>query len=142
MGNPEKNHWEASKWVQILGRNKKKKKSLLYKLLNTTSLNLVGYLDLEFVGDIDIWRSLIGYAFQFGGNTVNWKLTLSTMEAKFITLIEVVKEAKWLQKLLKKLWFRSIISEHPLWRPKCSLSHKESLVPQKNKTCRHTFTFY
>lgn len=73
---------------------KKKKKSLLYKLLNTTSLNLVGYSDLEFVGDMDIWRSLIGYAFQFGGNTVNWKLTLSTMEAKFITLIEVVKEAK------------------------------------------------
>ncbi len=55
--------------------------------------SVVGYVDSDFVGDLDKRRSLIGY-----GSAINWKATLqatvalSTTEAEYIALVEAVKE--------------------------------------------------
>ena len=72
---------------------------------------MVGYCDSDFGGDLDKRRSLSGYVFIVGGNIISWKSSLqhigalSSAEAKYIALIEVVKEALWLKGILSELGF-------------------------------------
>ena len=72
---------------------------------------MVGYCDSDFSGDLDKRRSLSGYIFTIGGNTISWKsslqhvVALSSTEAEYISLIEVVKEALWLRGILSELSF-------------------------------------
>ena len=57
-------------------------------------------------------RSLTGHMLLFNGCLVNWKATLqhvvalSTTEAKYTAATEVVKEALWLQGLMRELWVK------------------------------------
>lgn len=58
---------------------------------------------------MDSRKSVLGYIFTFLGGVVSWKclvqyiVALSTIEAMFIATTKVVKEAIWLQRLLKEL---------------------------------------
>ncbi|CAA7041690.1 unnamed protein product [Microthlaspi erraticum] len=103
MSKPGAVHWEAVKW-------------LLRYLRSSTDLNLVytkgenfrvqGYCDSDYAGDLDRRRSISGYVFTVGGNTVSWKSSLqsiaalSTTEAEYIALTKAVKEAIWIRGLL------------------------------------------
>ncbi|XP_038896570.1 secreted RxLR effector protein 161-like [Benincasa hispida] len=61
-------------------------------LLSDSEPELVGYVDLDYAGDLNKRRSLSGYIFLFGMCILNCKATLqsvvalSTTEAEFITL--------------------------------------------------------
>ncbi|KAG8473629.1 hypothetical protein CXB51_036049 [Gossypium anomalum] len=69
----------------------------------------IGYVDANFVGDLDKRRYLIGYVFTIGGYAINWKVTLqtivalSTIEVEYMAIIEVCKEAIWLKGLFSEL---------------------------------------
>ena len=60
-------------------------------------------------GSLDTRKSLTGYVFTIYGGAVNWKanlqlvVALSTTKAKYIVVIEVIKEAIWLKGIIKEL---------------------------------------
>ena len=68
MSMPGKQHWEAVKWI------------LRYlKVLSDTclcftgaSLKLQGYVDADFVGDIDSRKSTTRFVFTLGGTVISW----------------------------------------------------------------------
>lgn len=57
MGNPGKNHWEATNWVfrYLCGSINK---GLHYKHPKSTELELYGFVDLDYAGDLDKRKSL------------------------------------------------------------------------------------
>ncbi|KAH9722896.1 Integrase catalytic domain-containing protein [Citrus sinensis] len=108
MATPGNEHWKAVKWIMrylsgtlscglVYGKNKGSCEGLL------------GFVDSDYAGDLDRRRSLTGYMFLFNGCLVNWKATLqhvvalSTTEAEYTTATEAVKEALWLQGLMREL---------------------------------------
>ncbi|KAF2297092.1 hypothetical protein GH714_017057 [Hevea brasiliensis] len=60
---------------------------------------VVGCMDSDFAGDSDNRRSLASYLFNLSGSAIIWKATLQaivafyTIEAEYMTLAKVVKEA-------------------------------------------------
>ncbi|KAE8730408.1 BTB/POZ domain-containing protein NPY2 [Hibiscus syriacus] len=108
MHDPGNEHWEVVKWI-------------LRYILNTVDVGLVfqqdkqdgqcvvGYCDSDYAGDLDKRRSTTGYVFTFTKAPVSWKSTLqstvalSTTEAEYMSITEVVKEAIWLQGLFGEL---------------------------------------
>ncbi|GJQ96508.1 retrotransposon protein, putative, ty1-copia subclass [Tanacetum coccineum] len=68
-----------------------------------------GFVDSDYAKDPDKGRSITGYAFLVQGCVVSWKetlqhvVTLSTTEAKYMALMEAVKESIWLRGLLEEL---------------------------------------
>ncbi|GKD22671.1 hypothetical protein Tco_1224374 [Tanacetum coccineum] len=81
LANPGKNHWEAVKWI-------------LKYLRGTANV-------------VCVWDNLATMGLQ--GCVVSWKATLqhvvalSTTEAEYMDLTEIVKEAIWLKGLLEEL---------------------------------------
>ncbi|XP_070031765.1 secreted RxLR effector protein 161-like [Nicotiana tomentosiformis] len=90
--------------------------SLRYAMEDNRSV--VGYCDSgkEYLAR----RSTTGYVFTFAKAPVSWKstlqstVTLSTIEAEYMTIKEAVKEAIWLQGLLKELVVCSMLFEFDL----------------------------
>ena len=58
------------------------------------NLEIIGYLDSDFVGCVDSHKSTSGYIFMFVGGPVSWKsvkrtfIASSTMEAEFVFCFE------------------------------------------------------
>ncbi|KAH9670332.1 hypothetical protein KPL70_016941 [Citrus sinensis] len=73
---------------------------------------LLGFVDSDYVGDLDRRMSLTCFMFMYEGCLINWKATmqyvvaLSTTEAEYTAAIEAVKEALWLQGLFGELGVR------------------------------------
>ncbi|GKV16510.1 hypothetical protein SLEP1_g27143 [Rubroshorea leprosula] len=71
--------------------------------------NVVGFVDYDFVGDLDKRRSTTGYVFTLSRCAISWKVTLqstvalSTTEAEYMAITEAVKEALWLKGLVSDL---------------------------------------
>ena len=82
---------------------------LVYDRGSGISSSVVGYVDSNYVGDLDKRRSLTGFVFTLLGCAISWKATLqstvalSTMEAEYMAVAEVVKEAIWLRGLVSDL---------------------------------------
>ena len=68
---------------------------------------IIGYVDSDFAGDLDGYRSTSGFIFLSDGTAISWgsklqKLAaLSTVEAEFIAMSTGVQEALWLSKLVQ-----------------------------------------
>jgi len=68
--------------------------------------SLCGYVDSDFVGDLDKRRSASGYGFTLVGGTISWMsklqsiVSLSTIEAEYIPISHACKEEIWLKGLL------------------------------------------
>ncbi|XP_031268700.1 secreted RxLR effector protein 161-like [Pistacia vera] len=106
MSNPGWEHWNALKWLLRYIKNN------VHMGLNfckrNSSLDLVGYVDSDFVGDRDSRKSTTAYHFTLGGNCISWKsqlqplVALSTTEAEYVAVTNAFKEAIWLQGFLKE----------------------------------------
>jgi len=76
---------------------------------NDIECGLIGYADSDYGGDLVKRRSLTCYIFTFHGCVISWKVTLhpivslSTIEAEYMSLIEGVKEGIWLLGLIDNL---------------------------------------
>ena len=85
------------------------KKGLVYGRTREKEESLWGYVDSDYVGDLDRRRSLTGYVFMLNGCVVNWKsalqhvVALSTIEVEYTATTEDVKEALWLRGLISEL---------------------------------------
>ena len=68
----------------------------------------MGYSDVDWVSDLDEWKSTTGYIFLLNNGAISWKsknqtcIALSTMGTKFIVCL-VAKEIVWLKRFLQSL---------------------------------------
>jgi hypothetical protein len=73
------------------------------------SLEIVGYLDLDFAGYLDTDRSTSGYVFKLVGGAISWSsskqtvTTSSMMYAEFVAYYEAMGQAMWLKKFVSGL---------------------------------------
>ena len=114
MHDPGKGHWQAAKWIlrYIL---ETVDLGLKFERDDNVGSHLVCYVESDFVGDLDKRRSTTGYMFTLDKALVSWRSTLqstvafSTTEAKYMAVIEAIKEAIWLHGLVEDL---GIYQEH------------------------------
>eukprot|EP01018_Ginkgo_biloba_P030830 Gb_14961 [translate_table: standard] len=68
-------------------------------------MDILGYVDYDWVGDVDRRRSTNGYVFRLFGGAVSWMskrqavVALSTTEAKYMATTHACKKAIWLMRL-------------------------------------------
>lgn len=76
--------------------------SIVYK----GNIELVGYSDSDFAGDLDTRKSNTGYIFLMNGGPVTWSsrkqntVALSTTESEYMAASEAAKEILWLRQFL------------------------------------------
>ncbi|KAH9650990.1 hypothetical protein KPL70_026576 [Citrus sinensis] len=110
MGNPGKEHWRAVKWI-LRYLSGTADYSLIYGLKGGTEVDVEGYVDADYAGDLDKRRSLTGYLFTLSGCTINWKASLqsvaalSTTESEYTATAEAFKKAIWLKGMVTELGF-------------------------------------
>ena len=72
-------------------------------------MKLQDYVNANFAGDIDSRKSTTRFVFTLGGTTISWAsnlqkiVTLSTIEAEYVTATEVGNEMIWLHGFLDEL---------------------------------------
>ncbi|KAL3629467.1 hypothetical protein CASFOL_026689 [Castilleja foliolosa] len=106
MANPLEPHWRAVKRIlrYLSG-------TFRYGLdLNKSEyLNVVGFSDSDWAGDIDDRRSVSGYCVFLGRNLVSWSskkqqcVSRSSTEAEYRSLAQVTSEISWIKYLLDEL---------------------------------------
>ncbi|CAL5435892.1 unnamed protein product [Camellia sinensis] len=105
LSNPEKEHWEAVKWIlrYLKGTTK------VCLCFRDAKPVLEGYTDSDMAGDLDGRKSTSGLLFTFAGGAVSWQsklqkcVALSTTEAEYIAAAEAGKEMLWLKRFLQEL---------------------------------------
>ncbi|GKC34495.1 gag-pol polyprotein, partial [Tanacetum coccineum] len=105
MAEPGREHWKAVKRIlrYIKGT------SDVALCFRESNLIFKGYVDSDYVGDLDISKSTIGYVFKLCGETVSWVsklqsvVAMSTTEAEYVTVAQASKETIWLKMLLEEL---------------------------------------
>ena len=112
--NPNGEHWNALHHIMKYLQATKSKK-LQY---STDELDVYGYADADWGGDLDMRHSMMGYLYISAGGAVSWTskcqsmTALSTIEAEYMSVTQVAKEAIWLTALLKELEIRA--TEEPM----------------------------
>ena len=100
---PTRDHWTAVKRIlrYLKGTHDY---GLLYQ--KKASVELLGYSDADWAGDVGDRKSTSGYVFFLGGAAVSWKsckqtsVALFTAEAEYIALSGAFQEAMWFQQLI------------------------------------------
>ncbi|XP_040369153.1 secreted RxLR effector protein 161-like [Rosa chinensis] len=113
--NPTDQHWVAGKKI-LRYLQKTKSHMLVYKKVE--NLELLGYTDLDFVGNYpNSMKSTCGYVFMLAGGVVAWKtmkqklIATSTMQAEYIAVYEGVCEGLWIKNfLMQTKVLKSIVS--------------------------------
>ncbi|KAH9669014.1 hypothetical protein KPL70_021617 [Citrus sinensis] len=106
---PGKVHWNAVKWIMRYLKGSSTC-GLLYGKTKSDKIEVMGFVDSDFAGDLDKRKSTSGYMFVLNSCLISWKsslqsvVALSSTEAEFIATTEAVKEAMWLRGLLNELW--------------------------------------
>src|ERR1035438_3358822 len=92
-----------------------KSRGLVY---NTDQLDVYGYADTDWGGDLDTRCSMTGYLYISAGGAVSWTskrqsmTALSTTEAEYMSVTQAAKEAIWLMMLLKEIEIKT--TEEPM----------------------------
>ena len=74
---------------------------------NDFDVELTGFSDSDWVGDLDDMKSTTGYAFSIGSGIVSWRskkqptVSLSSTEAEYKALCTATCEAIWLRRILE-----------------------------------------
>ena len=93
---------EVCEWISGIS-------GLKYKKAAQDGDAIMGYVDADYVGNVDIGKPLSGYVFTMFGTAICWKanlqpvVALSTTKSKYIALAKGVKEALWLKEMIGEL---------------------------------------
>jgi len=80
---------------------------LIYR--KTSEMSLLGYIDMDWAGDVNDCRSISGYTFVTAGAAISWSskkqlsVALSSMEAEYMAAAAAAKEATWLKLLFSEI---------------------------------------
>ena len=104
LSNHKLDHWKATKWVlQYL----KKIKNYMLTYWRSDKLEIIEYIDSDYVGYQDTMKSTSDYIYLLVGGVIFWKsakqslIISSTMAVEFIICYEVSNYEIWLQILLQ-----------------------------------------
>ena len=103
---PTTDHWNAVKRVMRYLRGTT---SLGIIFEQMEHLELKGYSDADWGGDINDRKSTSGYLFKISNGAISWRskkqtcVALSTAEAEYVALSAAVQESLWLKQLLYEL---------------------------------------
>jgi hypothetical protein len=106
MANSGREHWNAVNWIFRYFKDIVEHEILVSRQLETNSI--VGYVDIDYAGEVDDKRSTTGYVFAQSRRPICWKSTLksivamSTTKTEYMVVAEAVKEALWLKVLVKE----------------------------------------
>eukprot|EP00253_Pinus_taeda_P011152 PITA_11152 len=110
MSKPGKEHWVAVKQVfrYLCGTSDY---GLCYQGRPGLDrvLDIYGFVDVDWAGDLDQIRSTSGYVFNLFGGAVSWMskkqsvVALSTTEEEYMAATHASKEAVWLQRLCSSM---------------------------------------
>jgi hypothetical protein len=106
QSNPGIDHW---KMVKKALRYVKGTKGLMLTYRRTDSLEIEGYSDADYAGDVDERKSTSGYIFTLAGGAISWKSSKqtitasSTMVAEYVACYEATGQANWLKKFIPGL---------------------------------------
>jgi len=98
MNDPGRGHWEAVKWIlqYIKGTIDI---GLVFKKDVMGEYECIGYVDSDYAGDLNKYRSTTGYVLTLFQAPISWHSTLqstvalSTMKVEYMSITEVMKEA-------------------------------------------------
>ncbi|PNY09558.1 hypothetical protein L195_g006112, partial [Trifolium pratense] len=91
---------------------------ILYKAGASKDLNLIGWSDSDYAGDLDDRKSTTGFVFMLGSGAISWSskkqpiVTLSTTEAEFVSAASCSCQG---------IWLRNVLSYLKVKQPGCSL---------------------
>jgi transposase InsO family protein len=116
MSNPSE---ENMIMVQRIFRylNGAKHHGLLYTIPNKHQggeLELCGYSDADWGGDLTDRKSTTGYCTMLNGNLISWQskkqttVALSSTEAEYMAICDITKEIMWIKMILEELNFKVI----------------------------------
>ncbi|GKU93614.1 hypothetical protein SLEP1_g7191 [Rubroshorea leprosula] len=77
---------------------------------STDNCAIIGYLDSDWVGDLDDRKSTSGYCFNFGATSFSWSskkqsvVALSTCEAEYVAAASSACQAIWLLNLMNQIY--------------------------------------
>eukprot|EP00253_Pinus_taeda_P011189 PITA_11189 len=100
--------WLLKKKTNAEGKVEKYKAQLVAK---ETSPLLVGFIDSDWVGDPNDWKSIAGYVFTLGSRPITWAckkksaISISSVEGEYRAIVEASKEDLWLRQILSKFGF-------------------------------------
>ena len=106
QSNPGMDHWKAAKKVMRYLRGTK---DFMFTFKRSDNLEVIGYIDLDFVGYVDSRKSTFGYVYMLVGAAISWKsakqtiIVASTMEAKFVACFEATVHGLWLRNFISGL---------------------------------------
>ena len=75
------------------------------------SVNIQGYVEMDWVGDIDMRRSTSGYVFMGNGGAISWMskrqsvIALSTTKAEYMAPTLACQEVVWLKRLCSDIGY-------------------------------------
>lgn len=108
--NPNETHWKAVKRILRYVKG-----TLDYGICfsgrQDVEIEVLGYVDADWAGDIVTRKSQSGYVFQLCGGPISWSskkqavVALSTTEAEYVAASFAAQELIWLRRLLQELGF-------------------------------------
>lgn len=101
-------HWTAAKRVLRYLKGTREL-GIVYGANGARDIELYGYCDADWAGDIETRRSTTGYVFMLGGGSISWAsklqptVALSSTEAEYMAACAAVQEAIYMRRLLGDL---------------------------------------
>jgi len=144
--NPRKEHWQAAKHVLRYLKQTKDLGISFYK----THESLKAFVDADWAGDTDSRRSHSGNTLILAGGPIVWcsrrqkSIALSTMEAEYMALSDVVKEVVYIRRLIKEIGFSLYVKKAtPIFCDNQSaiVLCKENMTTQRSKHVDIRFHF-
>ena len=111
---------------------------LTYKRMSKD--RFLAYSDTDWAGDLNTWRSTMGYCIFFVDGIVSWlsrhqrKVTLSSTEVEYVRMMEVAKQLTWIKSLFSELKI-NLPPFHLQWGAKplqCLIPNQGTLCPVIN----------
>ena len=107
MVNPTSDHWIATK--RVLRYLKGTIDFGLVYVKGVKNLNVIGYGDSDFAGDVEDKKSTLGQVFFLGGLPITWNnfkqkvVALSSCEVEYIAITSVVCQGVWIARLVMEV---------------------------------------
>jgi hypothetical protein len=109
MKNPGKNHWIACKRILRYLKSTPQLGLQYRNDQNDNEIELTGYCDADWAGDVDDRKSTTGYVIKINDCLINWvskkqsTVSLSSAEAEYMSISATIQEMKWIKNLLSEL---------------------------------------